>query len=92
MKHFPEHTDIGKGFSWTATFDSHDWGRNFDFYFTVTLYHGRMKITTISVKTPDQMYGDPNCKLSNEEIAKFVWGMLDTAARKEAATIMVGDE
>ena len=82
MRNFPEHTDLGNGYSWTATFDSHDWARHFNFYFTLKLYRHGIGIRTLGVTMDDKMYGDKNCKFSNEQIAEYVHAVLNTKARQ----------
>ncbi len=83
MKSFPDHTFIGDGYSWTATFDSHDWAHNANFYFTLKIYRENKVVRSRSVSIDDRMYGDINCKYSNAEISEYIHAVLDSYARKD---------
>lgn len=87
MRNFPEHTDLGDGYSWTATLDSHDWAMHSKFYFTLRLYRHGVAIRALTVSMDDRMYGDINCKASSDEIAQHVYGVLHANARQEASSV-----
>ncbi|MBK9940051.1 MAG: hypothetical protein U0Z44_22605 [Kouleothrix sp.] len=80
MQHFPQHTNLGDGYTWTARFDSHDYARMCNFYFTLSIWHGSTCIKQLPVETFDYSYGDANCTYTDDEIRAHVHDTLHRTA------------
>ena len=78
---FPERTDLGNGYAWSAKLTSHDWARMFNFYFDVSLYKGDELVRVFSASTHDWNDGDPNCQYTPAEIRENVRYALHQAAK-----------
>jgi hypothetical protein len=85
MQNFPEPTDLGHGFAWTATLDGHDYWRLFNFYFTLSVYRDGALIGQLPVETFDYSYGDVNCTYTDDEVRANVRRHLHDAAREYLA-------
>jgi len=80
---FPERTDLGNGYAWSAKLTSHDWARMFNFYFDLTIYKAGKPVALINVSTNDWLLGDLNCRYTPDEVRALVRGELHSQAKKE---------
>ena len=78
---FPERTDLGNGYAWSAKLTSHDWARMFNFYFDISLYKGEELVRVFNTSAHDWNYGDPNCAYTEAEIREKVRYELHKAAK-----------
>ncbi len=80
---FPERTDLGNGYSWSARLTSHDWARMFNFYFDLTIYKAGKPVSSINLSTNDWLLGDRNCRYTPDEVRALVRDELHSRAKKE---------
>jgi hypothetical protein len=83
MRDFPEHTDLGEGWTWTATFDSHDYARMGLFYFSVRLYRHGQLVETFGSSQDDRGYGGGSYIFTDEEIQDYLFTVLNNEARTQ---------
>jgi hypothetical protein len=80
MQDFPERTDLGNGFSWTAQYKSWDWAHHGRFYFLIIIYQGDESITQLKVYVDDHAWGDPSCRQTEVELQEKIRAELHTLA------------
>ena len=80
MQDFPERTDLGNRFSWTAQYQSWDWAHHGRFYFLITIFRGDERINLLKVYVDDHAWGDASCTLTEVEIREQIRAELHALA------------
>ena len=80
MQDFPEKTEMGYGFSWTALYKSWDWAHYGRFYFIIQIHHGDEIVKQIKVFVDDRGYGDTSCTFTDSEIRSMIKSELHSLA------------
>jgi hypothetical protein len=86
MQDFPEQSDLGNGFSWTAQYKSWDWAHYGRFYFLINIHQGAEIIKQLKVFIDDYGYGDSSCKLTDAEFQEIIRAELHSLALRGEST------